>query len=109
MTYGPLTGHVQATRHTGGKREWQRTEDLCLAAIWDDVATKMKKDPDTAYYTAGPHNEQVRSTGFRRYAQNPPEKHLTHQQEHFDKDALGRKKHWQGTRAYSYVVQVTQS
>ncbi|ORZ07437.1 hypothetical protein BCR42DRAFT_397344 [Absidia repens] len=76
MSYPDITGHVQATGHTGGDTNWQVTDDQCDAAIWGQVAEKLKDRHDTAYYEAGPLHDHLRNSGFNRIARNPPDKHL---------------------------------
>ncbi|ORZ07436.1 hypothetical protein BCR42DRAFT_397343 [Absidia repens] len=109
MSYPPITGHVRQTGHTGGETNWQVTDDLCDAEIWQQVADKLKTSPDTAYYEAGPLHDHLRNTGFNRIARKPPEKHLTNQDEHYERPAFRRRTHWAGTKEYDYVVQIDQT
>ncbi|ORZ07432.1 hypothetical protein BCR42DRAFT_397341 [Absidia repens] len=109
MSYPDITGHVQATGHTGGDTNWQVTDDQCDAAIWGQVAEKLKDRHDTAYYEAGPLHDHLRNSGFNRIARNPPEKHCMYQDEHTDRDWRKHRTHWQGTRAYDYTVHIDQT
>ncbi|KAJ9657766.1 hypothetical protein H2198_004073 [Neophaeococcomyces mojaviensis] len=106
-TFLEYTGDVRGS-HEGKNADWDAVFEKAKAAAGRAVFDSLCNRPGTAYVDMRMPSlsKRIKDHGNLCERHGDPKFTETNHHEHWDRDAFGRKKHWQGWKQYRYSFSI---